>query len=180
VENSHKTLLLDEGADVTIVGMKFDDMTFTELVNAGEVRIASAAGVPPIVAGLQGGLDASTMANYAAAYRNFADSAMHPAWRGACQSLGKFLTVPDGAELWFDTRDIPALRDAEMDRQKGNAQLSIAAMNLVNAGYDPDTVVTALVSGDMSLLKHTGLVSVQLIPPGANEPAGENPEGGTT
>lgn len=176
VENSHKTLVLDEGADVTIVGQKFTDMTFTDLVNAGEVRIASAAGVPPIVAGLQGGLDASTMANYAAAYRNFADSTMHPLWRSACAALGKFLTIRDGAELWFDTRDIPALRDAEEDRQKANAQLSIAVMNLVNAGYDPESVVSAVTSGDMTLLKHTGLVSVQLMP------AGETPEmnrGGT-
>lgn len=175
VENSHKTMLIDEGADVTLVGQKFTDMTFTDLVNAGEVRIASAAGVPPIVAGLQGGLDASTMANYAAAYRNFADSTMHPLWRGACAALGKFVTPRDGAELWFDTRDIPALRDAEMDRQKGNAQMSIAVMNLVNAGYDPETVVSAVVSGDMTLLKHTGLVSVQLLP------AGETPDttGGT-
>jgi len=178
IENANKTLFLDEGADVTLVGSSFNDMTFTNLVAAGEVRIASAGGVPPIVAGLQGGLDASTMANYAAAYRNFADSTMHSLWRGACSVLGKFTSAPrDGVELWFDTRDIPALRDAEMERQKGNAQLSIAAMNLVNAGYDPDTVVNALVSGDMSLLKHTGLVSVQLLPAGTtpNDTTGGTP-----
>lgn len=164
-ENAHKTLVLDQGADVTLVGMKFTDMGFTDLREAGEVRIAAAGGTPPIVAGLQGGLDASTMANYAAAYRNFADSTMHPLWRGACSVLSKFVTVRDGAELWFDTRDIPALRDAEHARQQGNAQLSIAAMNLVNAGYDPETVISALVSGDMTLLKHTGLISVQLLKP---------------
>lgn len=165
VENSHKTLVLDEGADVTVIGSKFTDMGFGDLRQAGEVRIASAGGVPPIVAGLQGGLDASTMANYSAAYRNFADSTMFPLWRGACAALDKFLTHRPDAELWFDTRDIPALRDAEMDRQKGNAQLSIAVMNLVNAGYDPETVVSAVVSGDMTLLKHTGLISVQLLKP---------------
>jgi len=174
IENAHKTLVLDEGADVTLVGSKFRDMLFTDLQNAGEVRIAAAGGVPAIVAGLQAGLDASTMANYAAAYRNFADSTMNPLWRGVCAALSKFVEAPrPGVELWFDTRDIPALRDAEMDRQKGNAQMSIAVMNLVNAGYDPMTVVKAVVSGDMSLLKHTGLVSVQLLPPGSTpKPAG--------
>jgi HK97 family phage portal protein len=174
VENANKTLFLDEGADVTVIGSQFKNMEFSSLREAGEVRIASAGGTPPIVAGLQGGLDASTMANYAAAYRNFADSTMHPLWRSACASLGKFLTIRDGAELWFDTRDIPALRDAEELRQKGNAQLSIAVVNLVNAGYDPDTVVAAVTSGDMTLLKHTGLVSVQL------SPAGLIPETGGT
>jgi HK97 family phage portal protein len=165
VENSNKTLFLDEGADVTVIGSNNKDMGFAVLREAGEVRIASAGGTPPIVAGLQGGLDASTMANYAAAYRNFADSTMHPLWRGACAVLGKFLTIQSGAELWFDTRDIPALRDAEMERQKGNAQMSIAVMNLVNSGYDPESVVAAVTSGDMTLLSHTGLISVQLTKP---------------
>lgn len=174
VENANKTLILDEGADVTVVGGTFKNMEFSALREAGEVRIAAAGGTPPIVAGLQGGLDASTMANYAAAYRNFADSTMHPLWRGACAALAKFVTVRDGAELWFDSRDIPALRDAEESRQKGNAQMSIAVMNLVNAGYDPETVVSAVVSGDMTLLKHTGLVSVQLAP------AGQIPDNGGT
>jgi HK97 family phage portal protein len=166
VENARKTLIVDEGADATVVGSNFTDMGFSTLREAGEVRIASAAGVPPIVAGLQGGLDASTMANYSAAYRNFSDSTMNPLWRGACAALDKFLTHDPAAELWFDTRDIPALRDAEEARQKANAQLSIAVMNLVNAGYDPETVVAAVDSGDMTLLKHTGLVSVQLLPAG--------------
>jgi len=165
VANAWKTMVVDQGADVTVVGNNFKDIDFTALQAAGEVRIASAGGVPPIVAGLQGGLDASTMANYAAAYRNFSDSTMNGLWRGACGSLAKFVNVPDSAQLWFDTRDIPALRDAEELRQKGYAQFSIGVMNLVNAGFDPATVVAALESGDMSLLKHTGLISVQLLKP---------------
>jgi HK97 family phage portal protein len=174
VDNANKTLFLDEGADVTVIGSQFKEMDFSSLRQAGEVRIASAGGTPPIVAGLQGGLDASTMANYAAAYRNFADSTMHPLWRSACAVLGKFVNINSGAELWFDTRDIPALRDEEFARQKGNAQMSIAVVNLVNAGYDPATVISALVSGDMTRLDHTGLVSVQLTP------AGTIPEDGGT
>lgn len=176
--NAWKTMIVDQGADVTVVGSKLGDadMGFTGLQQAGEVRIASAGGVPPIVAGLQGGLDASTMANYAAAYRNFADSTMNGLWRGACAVLAKFVQVPSGAQLWFDTRDIPALRDAEDARQKGNAQFSIAAMNLVNAGFDPATVVSALQSGDMSLLTHTGLISVQLLKPNTQLSAEDAPD----
>jgi hypothetical protein len=100
---------------------------------------------------------------------------MNGLWRGACSVLKKFAEPPTGCQLWFDTSDIPALRDAEAERQKGNAQLSIAVMNLVNAGYDPKTVVAAVVSGDMSLLVHSGLISVQLLP------AGQTPDtsGGT-
>jgi len=185
VKNAYKALFLDQGADVTVVGNSFNEMAFTELMAAGEVRIASAGRTPPIVAGLQGGLDASTMANYAAAYRNFADSTMNGLWRGACAVLEKFSEPPAGTQLWFDTRDIPALRDAEMERQKGNAQMSIAVLNLVNSGYIPETVVAAVVSGDMTLLKHSGLVSVQLLSPNSTstlKPAGLAPEfsGGTS
>jgi phage portal protein BeeE len=174
--NAFKSMVIDQGADVTVVGNNFAEMAFTLLQAAGEVRIASAGGTPPIVAGLQGGLDASTMANYAAAYRNFADSTVNGLWRGACSVLSKFADPPEGAELWFDLRDIPALRDAEELRQKGYAQFSIAVMNLVNAGYDPATVVDALEGGDMALLKHTGLISVQLLKPNTqlNAPAGAN------
>lgn len=176
IANAFKTMAVDQGADVTVVGNNFAEMAFTALQAAGEIRISSAGGTPPIVAGLQGGLDASTMANYAAAYRNFADSVMNDLWKGACSVLSKFAEPSVGAELWFDTRDIPALRDAEELRQKGYAQFSIAVMNLVNAGYDPATVVAALESGDMSLLKHTGLISVQLLKPNTqlNAPAGAN------
>lgn len=163
--NAWKTMTLDYGADVQVVGSNFNDMAFAALQAAGEVRLASAGGTPPIVAGLQGGLDASTMANYAAAYRNFADSTMNGLWRGACSVLAKFAAPPTGSELWFDTRDIPALRDAEELRQKGYAQFSIAVQNLVNAGYDPASVISALEGGDMTLLKHTGLISVQLLKP---------------
>ena len=77
-----------------------------------------------------------TMANYAAAYRNFSDSTMNGLWRGASAALSKFVNVPANAELWHDVRDIPALRDAEELRQKGYAQFSIGVMNLVNAGFD--------------------------------------------
>lgn len=164
--NAWKTMILDNGADVTVVGNNFKDMAFDAIQSAGEVRIASAGGVPPLVAGLQGGLDAATIANYAAAYRNFADSTVHGLWRGASNALAKLVEVPDGAQLWFDTNDIPSLRDAEESRQKANAQFAMAANSLVTGGFEAASVVNALVSGDMSQLQHTGLTSVQLLPPG--------------
>jgi hypothetical protein len=52
-------------------------------------------------------------------------------------------------------------KDAAAVRQE-NA-LTIEA--LVRAGFTPGSVVPAVVSGDFSLLVHTGLYSVQLQPP---------------
>jgi hypothetical protein len=43
---------------------------------------------------------------------------------------------------------------------------------LVDGGFDPDSVIQAVTSNDMSLLVHTGTLSVQLQPPGTTaEPA---------
>ena len=42
---------------------------------------------------------------------------------------------------------------------------------MVNAGFEPGSVTAALVASDMSLLKHTGALSVQLYPGGQVEPA---------
>jgi hypothetical protein len=91
---------------------------------------------------------------------------MRPIWRNACGSLANIVDVPGGAELWYDDRDIPALKEDIQDKAKEMQEKATAANQLVSAGYDPDSIVLALEAGDFSLLTHTGLVSVQLMPPG--------------
>ena len=161
------TVVLDEGADVTVVGQSFEQMTFEAVQKAGEARMASAAGVPPIVAGLGAGLDASTYSNYAQALRSFANGTMQHLWTSAAAALAKLVDVPAGARLTFDTGNIPALQDAETDRATAAHIYSQAASVLITAGFEPESVQNALVAGDMSLLVHSGMVSVQLQSPGA-------------
>jgi hypothetical protein len=43
--------------------------------------------------------------------------------------------------------------------------------SLIDAGFDPDTVVDAVMSADYSRLVHSGLYSVQLQPPMPEQPA---------
>jgi hypothetical protein len=45
------------------------------------------------------------------------------------------------------------------------AVLATAAASLINSGYTPDSVKAALAASDVTLLDHTGLVSVQLQKP---------------
>lgn len=172
-----KTLVLDEGADVTAVGQSFEQMAFVDVQAAGENRIAVAAGVPPQVVGLKEGLTASTYANYRDALRAFADGAMAHLWVSACASLSRLVAVPDGARLWYDTGDIAALQDAETARAEAAHIYAQAASVLITAGYVPDSVQRALIAGDMNLLTHSGLVSVQLQTPG--QVPGAAPMGGT-
>lgn len=165
--NAWKTLVVDQGADVTMIGSSFEQMAFTDVQAAGENRIAAAAGVPGIVVGLKEGLDAASYSNYAQAMRRFADITMRPNWRSACGALSKLVTVPAGARLWYDTTDIAALREGENERAQ-TAQVNAAAMStLIAAGYEPESVTRAVISGDLSLLTHTKLVSVQLQAPGS-------------
>lgn len=172
VGNAFRTMVLDRGADATVVGNSLKDMAFTDVQAAGETRIASAAGVPPIVAGLSSGLDAATYSNYGMAMRRFADITMRPNWRSACAALSKLIDVPEGNKLWFDTSDIAALRQGENEQAAMMATLASAASSFIQAGYDPESINDALSAGDINLLVHTGMVSVQLQPPGAEIPNG--------
>ena len=156
------TVVLDEGGDLTVVGSTFESMRFGELQAAGEARIAAAAGVPAIVAGLQAGLDASTYSNYAMAMKAFGNGTASYLWRSLCAALSKLVNVPPGARLWYDTTNIPALREDTKDRADAMAVLAGAASTLLTAGYEADSIIVALNSGDLSQLKHTGLISVQL------------------
>lgn len=172
VEQSWRTVILDEAADLTVVGSSFESMTFTDVQAAGETRIAAAGGVPPIVAGLREGLQAATYSNYGMAMRRFADITMRPNWRGACAALAQLIDVPLDAQLWYDTVDIAALQEGEKEQAEA-AQVNAATLStLISAGYTPESATAAVISGDFSLLQHTGLVSVQLQPPGA-KPAPE-------
>jgi phage portal protein BeeE len=164
--NAYKTLFVGAGTDATPVGANFHELEFKVTQGAGETRIAAAAGTPPVIVGLSEGLQAATYSNYSQARRRFNDSTMRPLWRNACASLQNIVNVPAGAELWYDDRDIAALKEDIQDKAKEMQEKATAANQLVSAGYDPDSIVQALDAGDFSLLTHSGLVSVQLQPPG--------------
>ena len=165
--NGWKTAVLDQGADFQVIGSSMESIRFTDVQAAGEARIAAAGGVPGIVVGIKAGMDAASYANYGMAMRRFADITMRPLWRSACAALAKFVDVPAGARLWFDTVDIAALREGEKERADTMQVLAGAANTLLMAGYTAESITAALTAGDLTLLEHTGLLSVQLQPPGA-------------
>lgn len=158
------TLILDEGADLTVIGKDMVGSAFDALQAAGETRILMAAGVPAIVAGAREGLQASQIGDYAEAVRQLVDMKTRPNWRAACAALQKLVVVPPGAELWFDASDVSALQQGEKDRADTSAAQAETITKLVMQGFDPDSVVAAVVAGDMTLLKHTGALSVQVQP----------------
>jgi len=175
--NAYRTLFLGAGADVTPVGADFRQLDFKQTQGAGETRIAAAAGVPPVIVGLSEGLQAATYSNYSQARRRFADGTMRPMWRACAAALARLVDVPAGSDLWYDDRDIPFLQEDLQDRATIMQTQAGAMLSLVNAGFEPGSVVAAVEADDLGLLVHTGLLSVQLQEPGATAPAGD-PTGG--
>ena len=164
--NAYKTLYLGAGAKYESIGTTLRQVDFKVTQGAGETRIAAAAGVPPVIVGLSEGLQAATYSNYSQARRRFADGTMRPLWRNMAGSLERIVPPPDSSsQLWYDDRDIPFLQDDEKDRAEIQGLDAQAIRQLVDAGFEPATVVKAVVAGDLSTLRHTNLYSVQLQPP---------------
>jgi phage portal protein BeeE len=167
VLNAYKTIYLGGGADVKVVGSDLKQVDFKVTQGAGETRIAAAAGVPPIIVGLSEGLDSATYSNYGQARRRFADGTMRPLWRNMASSLEMLVTPPAGSTLWYDDRDIPFLAEDLKDRAEIQRVQAAAIKSLIDAGFDAASVVSAVTADDLERLKHTGLFSVQLQPPGS-------------
>ena len=95
---------------------------------------------------------------------------MSPAWRNAAGSLEMIVPPPSGSRLWYDIRGIPALKDDIKSAAEVQALQSTAIRTLTDGGYDAESVVDAIVSGDLKRLTHSGLLSVQLNPPNTTKP----------
>lgn len=167
VDRAGKTIVVDEGADVLPVGSTLQQADLKAVQGATETRICMAAGVPPIVIGAAEGLAASTYSNYESAHKAFANSTVSFNWQSACAALAKLVEAPAGSRLWYSTENVPALQEAETARAEAAHVNAQALSVLITAGYDPASAQSAIAAGDVNLLVHSGLVSVQLQQPGS-------------
>lgn len=179
IENAYKRLHLYPGADVELVGTNLKDIDFKNVRGGGETRIAAAGGVPPIIVGLSEGLEAATYANYGQARRRLADGTAHPLWQNVAGSTELIVPRPSGnpggdgldVRLWYDATDVPFLREDEKDAADIASVKASTINTYITAGYTPESVIAAVNANDLRLLKHSGLMSVQLQKPGAEAPA---------
>jgi hypothetical protein len=175
--NAYKTLYLGGGADPVPVGSNFQQLDFANTQGKGESRLAAAAGVPPSWVGFSEGLQGSSLnaGNFQSARRRFSDGTMWWLWMNAAGSLENVLNRPPGARLWFDP-NVPFMRDDATDIAAIQEQQARVINMLVMQGFEPDSVVQSIVHNDFKRLKHTGMLSVQLQPPG-QAPPGESASG---
>jgi phage portal protein BeeE len=172
-DKAYKTLFLAGGADVRPLSASFSQMDFKPLQGLSETRVAMAAGVHPTIVGMSEGLQGSSLnsGNFNAAARLVANTTLRPWWRNAAESWSTLVAPPPRAELWYDDRDIAFLREDGTDLASIRVQNATTARTLVDGGWDPDAAIQYLATNDPSSLigKHTGLVPVQLQPPGLND-----------
>jgi hypothetical protein len=154
VDNAFKTLILDQGADHTVVGNSLEQMNYTTVQAAGENRILMAAGVPGIVVGAKEGLTAATYSNFKQAMRRFSDLTMWQLWPSVCSCLASIVDVPSGNRLWMRTSDIPALQEDEKERADTTLVKASAVAELSRYNWDPESIKLTVQSGDFSLLTH--------------------------
>jgi hypothetical protein len=174
VANAYRTLYLTAGADATVVGSNFRDMDLKNLQGAGETRISFLSRVPASVLGISEGLSGSSLnaGNFGMARRIFADTWIYPTMQDLAASLAPLIQVPNDAELWFDTSDMPILREDAKDAADIEQVKQTTINGYVTNGWTPESAVAAVAAQDITLLKHSGLTSVQLQPPGQAAPTG--------
>ncbi len=170
--NAYKTLYLGGGADPVTVGKDFQQLDFAATQGKGESRLAAAAGVPPSWVGFSEGLQGSSLnaGNFNSARRRFSDGTMYHLWMTVSAALESIMEVPPGANLWFDAR-VPFMREDAKDIAAVAQSQASTITELVREGFEPDSVIKAVANNDVSMLKHTGLLSVQLQPPGSSVPS---------
>lgn len=170
--NAYKTLYLGGGADPKVIGKDFKELDFAVTQGKGESRLASTAGVPPSWVGFSEGLQGSALnaGNFTAARRRFGDGTMRHLWANACASLEVIVRKPrsgDGASLWYSSEGVPFLAEDAKDSAEIQQVEASTITGLVRDGFTWESSVAAVQAHDWSLLQHTGLLSVQMQPPGA-------------
>jgi len=150
-DNAAKTLVLDQGADATIIGNSLSQMDFSGVSSVGVERILAACAVPGVLVGLEPLRGAGR--GFGESMTKFANLWARPEWRSACGALAQITDVPAGNRLWFDTSDIQALQEGETARAQAALVRAQALLAHVQAGYTHESAVAAVESGDLTQLK---------------------------
>lgn len=182
VADAYRTMYLGGGADATIVGSNLQQLDFSATTGKAETRILMAAGVHPVIAGASEGMQGASLnaGNFQSIRRLFSDVHLQDMWGNVAEAYAQLLKVPNGNELVVDTRGIAFIQDDAKDDAEIGFTNARAVTLYVREGFTEASAKAAVATGDLSLLEHTGLMSVQLQPPinpdAVTDPASGEPE----
>lgn len=174
--NAYRNMFLGGGTDVKVVGSTLEHLNLKDLQGGLENRVAVRSRVPAVILGIREGLSGSSLnaGNYSSARRMFSDGWFAPTADSLCAALDRLVGSPGGSELSHDPARILFLQEDQKDAADIQSTQATAMRQLIDGGFEPDSVVAAIKTGDMSKLKHTGNVSVQLQPPGTGQEEAPN------
>jgi hypothetical protein len=172
VANAYRTLYLTQGADATVIGSNLAELDLGAVQGRNETRLSVLSRVPASLLGISEGLAGASLnaGNFSSSRRNFADTWVYPALQDLSSTLAPVVKVPPDAELWYDVADMPILREDAKDAADIEQVKATTITGYVKEGFTPESAIAAVRGQDVSLLKHTGLLSVQLQPPGTTAP----------
>lgn len=168
VERAWRTMFIGGGADPRVLGSPLKDLDTEHVRQQIHADLCMAAGIPPMAAGIQTG----TYANTKESNRAFADVKGRFLWLALVEALRPVIEAPSGTELWYDVTGVSALQSDALDDAEVLSRQAQTMATLVNSGFDPMPVVSAVTTGDLATVSHSGLVSVQLLPPGQGDTTG--------
>lgn len=113
-------VILEQGAEYTRVSLNPTEMNFDALRRVPEARIAGNLGVPPIVAGLNVGLEKSTYSNYEQAVQHMTQGTFVPLWRSDGVELTQALQrdYADSPVVGYNTSLVAALQESTDSKYK--------------------------------------------------------------
>lgn len=169
-DKAFKTLILAGGATANVVGSNLSDLSLRDIQGQDETRIASRSRVPAVVLGISEGMQGSALnsGNYSQTRRLWSDGWFTPTANNLCDCLSRLVRKPAGGpvRLSYDPALIMFLQEDRKDEAEIMSANAAAIRQLVDAGYDAESCREAVQTNDLSKLKHSGLFSVQLQPPG--------------
>lgn len=118
-DNRGEVALLEGGATVTRLSLNLEELAFEALHRIPEARIASVMRVPPILAGLNVGLERSTFSNYGEARKSFVQDTLSPLWRIFESEITANLLPEygdDSGRVVYDRSEVQALQEDETQR----------------------------------------------------------------
>ena len=172
VGNAWSNMYVAPGTDVNVVGSSLKDLDLSAITGGIEARIAVRSRVPATLLGTREGQQGSALnaGNYAQVRRMWADAWLTPYADILCGALERVVPPPQSfVELTYQRDRILFLQEDEADTASIQQSQAVTMRQLVEAGYEPQSVTEAVTTNDMTKLRHTGNVSVQLQPPGSGQ-----------
>jgi HK97 family phage portal protein len=107
--NKGKVAVLPRGVEYQRIALNMEELALDALRAVPEARIASAYGVPAIVAGLNIGLARSTYSNFEEARKAFTEQTLVPLWKSVAAEVQSSIVPLFGNDVYVDF-DLSAVR----------------------------------------------------------------------